>query len=216
MALARALGAFHNMTKRLPPRSPAEVPDCYRPVRTHAQGAIDDFRRWLTDVMPTAQSTSDCTASSAGSLQAPFPGFDSAVDSALLKEMTASAEYIVEHRAEAIDALPAYWLHGDFQAKNVMCDQSTRTLTVIDTTDMLWASRCYDFYFLLASEQEDGEDFDKHFITTLFVEYFRAGGPLLRDLGHSELCGNEVFLMTNCLQLKALGESLLQCNTVTT
>ena len=162
-ALASALGSFHMMV-RIPPPLINFIEHHQRPASI-AEHYINDFRMWT-------QKGSVHSLLNSGS------------DIEMLNEYVVNVEYIIKNRGEVIDGLPHYWLHDDFQAKNVMSNKVMNSLFIIDTTDMTFAPRVYDFYYVLlglgdanSKLRKPPSNFllDKDEVSNLFLAYFNAG-----------------------------------------
>lgn len=107
--------------------------------------------------------------------------------------------WVLDHRAAAIDGLPAIYSHNDFQAKNVLVKPrllSRSLVRIIDMESAAWQTRLADLYFLLAGDDSHSQLTNLRYFAANLLNYVRVAGPLTTA---------ELHLLPNVLQCKAAG-----------
>lgn len=114
-----------------------------------------------------------------------------------LKRLVRLTVWLLENRADEIDALPACYCHGDFQLKNVLVDDRTSdrlAVRIVDPGGARIQSRLLDLYFLVVGDDDGVFLGDNQALIDRMAEYQHYAGALEDD---------EVHLLPNVAQCKA-------------
>eukprot|EP00048_Salpingoeca_helianthica_P004617 m.79227 g.79227 ORF g.79227 m.79227 type:complete len:382 (+) comp13274_c0_seq3:840-1985(+) len=198
--LSRALGGYHHIVSRTGPPPAAGVGDVVRLALSESgERMAATYRAWATGDYSSITWAARITT----------------LDRRLMEGAWEVLNFLItQDRLAAIDALPRTWIHDDFQFKNIVFEQGQGSargdsrelsagdrLSVIDINDGSYASRLFDFFFLVTQGVDAGPFPDTAAINrkemqTLFQHYLDGGG--------TQLTPEEVHLLPNALQLKAM------------